>query len=89
MNNHRHLYKVCLETLRLCADDPAPDDPDARSKNLTHCANAFEAAIEDAEALRAKLAALAKYFTSGNDVPVERATIRASDFWAIVGEGQE
>lgn len=28
---------------------------------------------------------LAKYFTSGNSVPVERATIRADDFWRITG----
>ncbi len=28
---------------------------------------------------------LALYFTSGNSVPVERATIRAEDFWRITG----
>lgn len=28
---------------------------------------------------------LAKYFTSGNSVPVERATILAKDFWRITG----
>ena len=28
---------------------------------------------------------LAKYFTSGNDVPVERATILAKDFFRITG----
>lgn len=26
------------------------------------------------------------YFTSGNNVPVERATIMAADFWKIVGD---
>ena len=33
----------------------------------------------------AALAELAKYFTSGNCVPVERATISAKDFWRITG----
>lgn len=28
---------------------------------------------------------LKKYFTSGNDIPVERATILAKDFWKIIG----
>ena len=31
------------------------------------------------------IAELAKYFTSGNCVPVERATIMAKDFWRITG----
>jgi hypothetical protein len=29
---------------------------------------------------------LKPYFQSGNDIPVERATILAKDFWTIVGE---
>lgn len=29
---------------------------------------------------------LKRYFTSGNDVPVERATIYAKDFWKIINE---
>lgn len=29
---------------------------------------------------------LARYFMSGNNVPVERATIRAEDFWRIAGK---
>lgn len=33
----------------------------------------------------AAIAELAKYFTSGNCVPVERATILAKDFWRITG----
>lgn len=28
---------------------------------------------------------LVRYFTSGNGVPVERATIHAKDFWRITG----
>lgn len=35
--------------------------------------------------LQGALAQLARYFTSGNSVPVERATIRAEDFWRITG----
>lgn len=30
-----------------------------------------------------KLDKLKKYFESGNDVPVQQATIKAKDFWAI------
>lgn len=29
---------------------------------------------------------LKKYFTSGNPIPVERATILAKDFWRIIDE---
>lgn len=32
---------------------------------------------------------LAKYFTSGNHVPVDSATIRAKDFWEITGLNPE
>lgn len=32
---------------------------------------------------QAKLDKLKKYFESGNDVPVQQATIKAKDFWAI------
>jgi hypothetical protein len=31
------------------------------------------------------LATLAKYFTSGNCIPVDQATIKAVDFWRITG----
>ena len=31
------------------------------------------------------LATLAKYFTSGNNIPVDQATIKATDFWRITG----
>ncbi|MCP4100532.1 MAG: hypothetical protein GY750_03775 [Lentisphaerae bacterium] len=34
--------------------------------------------------LRAAIAELERYFTSGNNVPVERATIKADDFRRIV-----
>jgi hypothetical protein len=39
----------------------------------------------EAEQMRSALAELARYFTSGNSVPVERATILAMDFWRITG----
>lgn len=42
-------------------------------------------AIAERDKLRNALAELALYFTSGNEVPVERATIRAADFWRITG----
>jgi hypothetical protein len=45
---------------------------------------AAELALKGDEALEA-IAELAKYFTSGNAVPVERATISAKDFWRITG----
>lgn len=31
------------------------------------------------------LLTLAKYFTSGNHIPVDQATIKAADFWNITG----
>lgn len=34
--------------------------------------------------LKAALIELSRYFTSGNEFPVERATILAKDFWKIV-----
>lgn len=43
------------------------------------------AQAERAQKQQAVLERLARYFKSGNDVPVERATIRAQDFWSIVG----
>lgn len=36
--------------------------------------------------LQTSLNELARYFTSGNSVPVERATIKAADFWRITGK---
>jgi hypothetical protein len=42
-------------------------------------------AADEIDRLRAALAELAKYFTSGNSVPVERATILAKDFCSITG----
>lgn len=39
---------------------------------------------EQLKTAKAALSELARYFTSGNDVPVERATILAKDFWRIV-----
>jgi hypothetical protein len=41
------------------------------------------------EYLEKQLAELDKYFTSGNDVPVERAVIHAKDYWKIRGMGDE
>lgn len=45
--------------------------------------------IVEAERLRRHekvIQELKLYFTSGNSVPVERATIMAVDFWKIVGD---
>lgn len=36
--------------------------------------------------LESQIAELSRYFTSGNGCPVERATIKAEDFWRIVGQ---
>lgn len=35
--------------------------------------------------LEKAIADLSQYFKSGNSVPVDRATIKADDFWRIVG----
>lgn len=45
----------------------------------------YQAMAAEAERLRKALAELARYFTSGNSVPVERASITAKDFWRITG----
>ncbi len=45
----------------------------------------FQKAADEIERIRTAQAELAKYFTSGNCVPVERATILAKDFWRITG----
>lgn len=39
--------------------------------------------VERSNTARQKLDKLKKYFESGNDVPVQQATIKAKDFWAI------
>ena len=62
--------------LRLMADI-SPMDP--RSKALL-----LQSADEIAKKQKA-LATLAKYFTSGNCIPVDQATIKAADFWQITG----
>jgi len=51
----------------------------------TTCANngAGQEALAELERLRNAVAELTRYFSSGNDVPVERATILAKDFWRI------
>ena len=41
--------------------------------------------LDEIERLRTAQSELARYFTSGNSVPVERATILAKDFWRITG----
>ena len=40
---------------------------------------------KEIDRLRSVVAELMLYFTSGNGVPVERATILAKDFWRITG----
>jgi hypothetical protein len=55
-----------------------------------HCeANAFEVEIRRLKLAndrqRDAIATLAKYFTSGNHIPVDQATIKATDFWSITG----
>lgn len=41
------------------------------------------------ETLEEQISELKKYFTSGNSIPVERATILAKDFWLIIGQVPE
>lgn len=40
--------------------------------------------LEENKTLKKALNELSKYFKSGNDIPVDRATIKAKDFWDIV-----
>ena len=41
--------------------------------------------LNEIERLQKAQYELARYFTSGNSIPVERATILAKDFWRITG----
>lgn len=54
---------------------------------MNACMFRGESRTKDAELQRLQnaVAELASYFTSGNGVPVERATILAKDFWRITG----
>lgn len=57
----------------------APLDPSNTCANKGAC----QEASAELERLRNAVAELTRYFSSGNDVPVERATILAKDFWRI------
>jgi len=48
-------------------------------------AKEYDRMVEQSNKQQEVLRELAKYFTSGNAVPVERATILAKDFWRITG----
>lgn len=48
--------------------------------------NEILAVTHEIQKLRGVISTLRSYFTSGNSVPVERATIRTKDFLGIVGE---
>lgn len=48
-------------------------------------AKEYDRMVEQSNKQQEALRELAKYFTSGNSVPVERATILAKDFWRITG----
>ena len=41
--------------------------------------------LREWRAYRKAVAELNQYFTSGNSIPGERATILAKDFWRIIG----
>ena len=41
--------------------------------------------MTECEQYKKSLETLAQYFTSGNQIPVEKATILAVDFWKITG----
>lgn len=56
----------------------APLLPEPGDKVVCEC-------LDEIERLRHAMGELARYFTSGNSVPVERATILAKDFWRITG----
>lgn len=58
---------------------------EAQVNRMTTSGEVEEAAIDEIERNRAAIAELAKYFTSGNSIPVDQATIKATDFWRITG----
>jgi len=42
--------------------------------------------VDELERLKKAIEELKRYFTSGNQVPVDRATIKAEEFYRIIGE---
>lgn len=64
-------------------DDLGLDEIVAFAQEVEREQARHDAADTEAERMRNALAELARYFTSSNSVPVERATILAKDFWRI------
>ena len=73
-----------IEQLREEMQRRSPCSHDAKEHEAQQAAvSPFYYNTPIADAKNAVLRELAKYFESGNQVPVERATIKASDFWRI------
>lgn len=77
----------------LCKSCEEANEPANLRAEIARLTNALKKANEQAEHFEREwylrgdvLDELARYFTSGNSVPVERATIRAKDFWRITGK---
>jgi len=69
----------------MCGSERVPDackNPNGLGTVCRSCLTIERMEVEIAS-LRNAQSELARYFTSGNGVPVERATILAKDFWRI------
>lgn len=78
------LYTVTAVTVDLFGDVFVAVDTDPVKEQAIGkwYADRFELVPQSTTAQQ-KLDQLKKYFESGNDVPVQQATIKAKDFWAI------
>lgn len=78
------LYTITAVTTDVDGDVFVAVDTDPEEARVTGnwYADRFEL-IPQYTSAQQKLDKLKKYFESGNDVPVQQATIKAKDFWAI------
>jgi len=77
-------YTIAAVTTDVDGDVFVAVDTDPEEARLTGnwYADRFEL-VSPSTSAQQKLDQLKKYFESGNNVPVQQATIKAKDFWAI------
>lgn len=72
------------ETFRVAQVDVIPWEKYGYGGIVTDCGRFIPAClVVKTSTAQQKLDQLKKYFDSSNDVPVQQATIKAKDFWAI------
>lgn len=85
VNNHMRYEELQLRkqyTVSMVQSDALGQTCRVLGSDIWFIAERFEL-IQQPVSAQQKLDQLKKYFESGNDVPVQQATIKAKDFWAI------